>query len=168
MTKPHIHIVKMGGTIEFNDPAYDAMNKRLMKLDSTIESYLHNVIQPHFTFSIEPVSEKDSRDLTEDDRTKLAKAIQNTGHANIIVTHGTFTMKDTAEFLEKEQLTDKKIILTGSMIPITGFTTSDAGFNLGFVIGSFSSIEPGVYLSMNGGVFTAAEVSKNTELLRFE
>jgi hypothetical protein len=54
------------------------------------------------------------------------------------------------------------------MIPITGFTTSDAGFNLGFVVASFPSIEAGVYLSMNGGIFESSEVEKNVELFRFE
>jgi L-asparaginase len=168
MTKIHVHIIKMGGTIEFIDPAYDAMNKRLMQLDTTVESYLHNVIQPHFNFSTETVTIKDSRDINDDDRIKLAEAIQSTPHTNIIVTHGTFTMRLTGEFLEKQQLTDKKVILTGSMIPITGFTTSDAGFNLGFAIASFTSIEPGVYLSMNGGIFHSGEVEKNVDLFRFE
>ncbi len=168
MVKSHVHIIKMGGTIEFIDPAYDAMNKKLMHLDTTIESYLQNLIQPHFNFSVETVITKDSRDIDESDRNKLAEAIQSTPHTNIIVTHGTFTMKQTTEFLEKQGLTDKKVILTGSMIPITGFTASDAGFNLGFAIASFASIDPGVYLSMNGGIFTAADVDKNEELLRFE
>ena len=168
MQKIHVHIIKMGGTIEFIDPAYDAMNKKLMQLDTTIESYLHNVIQPHFNFSTETVTSKDSRDINDEDREKLVKAIQSSPHTNIIVTHGTFTMKLTAEFVEKKQLTDKKIVLTGSMIPITGFTTSDAGFNLGYVIASFPSIEPGVYLSMNGGIFHTSEVAKNEELFRFE
>ena len=54
------------------------------------------------------------------------------------------------------------------MIPLTGFSISDAGFNLGFTIASFASIEPGVYLSMNGGIFKASEVEKNVELFRFE
>ena len=31
-----------------------------MKLDATIESYLSNLIQPHFNFSVEKVTEKDS------------------------------------------------------------------------------------------------------------
>jgi L-asparaginase len=168
MVKQHIHIIKMGGTIEFIDPAYDAMNKKLMQLDTTIESYLHNVIQPHFDFSTETVTMKDSRDINEEDRAKLTQAIRSTSHTNIIVTHGTFTMKLTAQFLEEQGLADKKVILTGSMIPITGFTTSDAGFNLGFVIASFASVDNGVYLSMNGGIFGADEVSKNEELFRFE
>ncbi len=38
----------------------------------------------------------------------------------------------------------------------------------GFAIGLFPSIEPGVYLSMNGGIFTPDEIEKNKELFRFE
>lgn len=139
-----------------------------MKLDSSIESYLHNLIKPHFNFSTESVVEKDSRNITQEDREKLAKVIRVTTHKNIIVTHGTFTMRDTAQFLEGQSLDDKKIIITGSMIPLTGFSSSDAGFNLGYVIASFNSIDPGVYLSMNGGIFTSSEVEKNIELFRFE
>lgn len=167
-TQPHIHILKMGGTIEFFDPAYDAINKKLMKLDTTIESYFRNLIKPHFTFSTESVAEKDSREISDDDRERLAKVIRATPHENIIVTHGTFTMRDTAQFLEGQSIESKKIILTGSMIPISGFAISDAGFNLGFAIASFATLEPGVYLSMNGGVFTASDVDKNKEIFRFE
>lgn len=160
----------MGGTIEFFDPAYDAINKKLMKLDSTIESYFQNLIRPHFNFSTETVAEKDSREITEGDREKLLKTIEKTPHDNILITHGTFTIKDTAQFLQREspRLKDKKVILTGSMIPLTGFSTSDAGFNLGFAVASFAGIEPGVYLSINGGIFSSEEVEKNVELFRFE
>lgn len=164
----HIHIIKTGGTIEFIDPAYDAINKQLMKLDATIESYLRSLIKPHFNFSSESIVEKDSRDIREEDREKLVRVIQATPHTNIVVTHGTFTMRDTAEYLEQGSFNDKKIILTGSMIPITGFANSDAGFNLGYAIASFASIEPGVYLSMNGGIFKYSQVAKNEELFRFE
>lgn len=168
MQKYHVHIIKMGGTIEFIDPAYDSINKRLMKIDSSIESFLRNLIQPHFSFSTEPVAEKDSREINQEDRNKLAKAIKASPHTNIVITHGTFTMRETAQFLEKGEFEGKKIILTGSMIPLTGFSISDAGFNLGFVIASFVDIEPGVYLSMNGSIFHANEVEKNKELFRFE
>lgn len=97
----HVHIIKMGGTIEFIDPAYDEFNKKLLKLDASIDSYLHNLVKPHFNFSTETIAEKDSREISEEDRQRLAKAITNSPHENIIVTHGTFTMKDTAQFLEK-------------------------------------------------------------------
>jgi L-asparaginase len=168
MTKAHIHFLKMGGTIEFIDPAYDAINKQLMKVDTTIDSYLENLIKPHFSFSTERIAEKDSRDITQEDRAKLVKAIEQSSHENIIVTHGTFTMRQTAEFIASSAPEGKKIILTGSMIPISGFSTSDAGFNLGYSIASFPHIEPGVYISMNGGLFDFDSVEKNEELFRFE
>jgi len=54
------------------------------------------------------------------------------------------------------------------MIPIIGFSISDAGFNLGYSIASFNAVKPGAYICMNGGLFKPEEVEKNTELLRFE
>ena len=103
MHKQHIHILKMGGTIEFIDPAYDAINRRLLKLDPTIDSYLRNVIQPHFAFSAEIVAAKDSRAITDGDRARLARAVRATPHTNILVTHGTFTMKQTAQFVSSKK-----------------------------------------------------------------
>jgi L-asparaginase len=168
MQKQHVHIIKMGGTIEFIDPAYDDINKKLLKLDSSIESYLNSLIKPHFNFSTETIVQKDSRSITQEDREKLVKAIETTPHKNILITHGTFTMRETAQYINQNSFDDKKVILTGSMIPLTGFSSSDAGFNLGFAIASFMSIDPGVYLSMNGGVFKSDEVEKNVDLFRFE
>lgn len=168
MSKMHVHIIKMGGTIEFIDPAYDEINKNLLRLDTSIESYLGHLIQPHFSFSSEQIVQKDSRDITDDDREKLAQAIEASSHANIVITHGTFTMAATARYLEERGIGDKKVILTGSMVPLTGFAASDAGFNLGFTIASFSGVEPGVYVCMNGGVFNPDEVAKNETTMRFE
>jgi len=157
----------MGGTIEFRDPGYEAINQQMMKLDTSIENYLKNMIKPHFTYSTETICEKDSREITIDDLDSLSRAIGNTPHGNILITHGTFTMKRTAQFIEKI-LFNKKLILTGSMVPIVGFSISDAAFNLGYSIASFSRLENGVYICMNGGIFKSDEVEKNIELLRFE
>ena len=168
MQRNHIHIIKTGGTIEFLDPAYEDMNKVLLKLDTTVDSYLSHLIKPHFTYSTEAIFSKDSRDITEEDREKLVSAINSSPHTNILITHGTFTMRESAEYIEEHLTGDKKVILTGAMIPITGFASSDAGFNLGFAVGSFSSLSSGVYLSMNGGIFKPTEVTKNSDIFRFE
>lgn len=164
-------MIKMGGTIEFKDPGYETINEQMMKLDTSIDSYLKNMVKPHFTYSIVSSCEKDSRDITEDDLKRLVAAIENTPHQNILITHGTFTMGKTAVYLQKyfESInTVKKIILTGSMVPIVGFSISDAAFNLGYSIASFNTLSPGVYISMNGGIFKADEVQKNLDTLRFE
>lgn len=171
MIKNHIHIIKMGGTIEFIDPAYEKINKELMKLDPSIDNYLKNLVKPHFTYEIETVCEKDSRDINQEDLDKVWNAIKSSNEENILITHGTFTMKNTAKFLEnliEKEKVNKKIIITGAMVPIVGFSISDAAFNLGYSLASFDSVKSGVYLCMNGGIFNADEVEKNTELLRFE
>ncbi len=125
MQKNHIHIIKMGGTIEFIDPAYDKMNKELMKFDSSVENYLKNLVKPHFTYNIDTVCEKDSRDINQEDLKNLWATVKSSKYENILITHGTFTMKDTTKYLEdliiKEKIT-KKIIITGAMIPIAGFS----------------------------------------------
>jgi L-asparaginase len=166
--KQHIHIIKMGGTIEFIDPSYDAINRQLIKGNASVEDFLANIIQPHFSYSIEEVAQKDSREINDSDRNNLLRAIKESPHDNILITHGTFTMKDTAKFLKSAPPLGKRVIVTGSMIPIVGFSASDAGFNLGFSIASFNNVEPGVYISMNGGIFDYDKIDKNTEKLRFE
>jgi len=165
-----IQILKMGGTIEFNDPSYEKLND-LMQLDVTIDAYLKNLVNPHFVYDIKTICQKDSRDINEQDLEKLKESVIAAPQDNILITHGTFTMKDTGKFLEDllaEKKLDKKIIITGAMIPIIGFSISDAGFNLGFSISAFDSVNPGVYICMNGGVFKPQEVEKNMQLLRFE
>ena len=100
----------------------------------------------------------------------MASAIKKTKAKNIIITHGTDTMTKTADFLKKYLGDDigKTVVLTGSMIPLTGFSGSDSGFNLGFSCAQISHLKPGVYLSMHSTVFEAGKVIKNFEEARFE
>lgn len=165
--RDHIHIIKTGGTIEFIDSGYEAINMKLLKIDTTVDSYLRAIIQPHFDFSVASLFSKDSRMIDETDRESIKSEIQDTPHNKILITHGTFTMCETAQYL-KGLFADKIIILTGSMIPITGFAASDAGFNLGYAAASFRYLSPGVYIAANAEIFDPDEVQKNTELLRFE
>lgn len=77
---------------------------------------------------------KDSRQLGENDRKEILKAIEESPSNKIIITHGTYTMPDTARYLKANlKRNDQTIILTGSMIPIKGFSPSDGTFNLGYV-----------------------------------
>lgn len=69
--KTRIQILKMGGTIEFIDPSYDQMNREIMKVNSSVDNYLKNVVKPHFSYSVEHICEKDSRDITREDLDRL-------------------------------------------------------------------------------------------------
>ena len=70
-------------------------------------------------------------------------------------------MPDTARYLEVNlKNRDKVIILTGSMIPLVGFSPSDAPFNLGFAIAKSQELPNGIYVCMNGRVFEPKEIIK--------
>jgi L-asparaginase len=162
-----VQIVKMGGTIEFNDSDYDFLNNKLLKLDASIDKYFENIIKPYFSASIMDYLNKDSRDITAEDRESLFKFIDKSPYCNILITHGTFSMTETARYLNSKDI-QKKVIITGAMIPLVGFPASDAGFNLGFAIGSFNTFDHGVKVAMNGRLFDPDAVIKNAEIFRFE
>ena len=61
----------------------------------------------------------------------------------------------------------KTIVLTGAMVPYA-VTGSDAMFNLGCAFSAVQLLDPGVHIVMNGRVFPAGSVRKNTDLGVFE
>jgi L-asparaginase len=61
----------------------------------------------------------------------------------------------------------KTIVLTGAMVPYT-FGSSDGIFNLGTALAFVQTLEPGVYVAMNGKCFPWHSVRKNRELGIFE
>ena len=64
-------------------------------------------------------------------------------------------------------ISGKTIVLTGAMIPYT-FGSSDGMFNLGTALAFVQTLEPGVYIAMNGKYFTWNRVRKNRQLGAFE
>lgn len=108
---------------------------------------------------------KDSLEMTADDRLKVRQACQETTHRQILITHGTDTMTETAEALLN--LPGKVIVLTGAMAPAR-FRITDAIFNVGTAVGALQSMPEGVYLAMNGQIFKAGQVRKNRKAGKFE
>lgn len=104
---------------------------------------------------------KDSRDINEADRREILKTVEESPFKKIIITHGTYTMPDTARYLKANLKRDgQTIILTASMIPIKGFSPSDGPFNLGFTLAQVEILPPGVYVAINGKVFQPDEIIK--------
>ena len=109
---------------------------------------------------------KDSLDMTTADRQIIARACRQAKEQQIVITHGTDTMEQTASFLAMA-VTHKTVILTGAMIPYK-FGNSDAMFNLGSALALVQVLPPGVYVAMNGRFFTWDSVSKNRSKGIFE
>jgi L-asparaginase len=116
-------------------------------------------------YEVESILKKDSLDLTDADREFIKTKVESSRYDRVIVTHGTDTMIKTARKLES--VSGKTIIMTGSMYPAQ-FKESDAVFNIGCAIISVQILKPGVYIAMNGRIFSPGSVRKNVELNRFE
>ncbi len=160
-----LHFIMTGGTI---DSFYDITK-------DTAVTHEHSVI-PRFIKSLQLYEEcdftevcmKDSRALTEEDRKNILAAVVASPAKRIIITHGTYTLPDTARFLNFNLKDHGKIIIfVCSMIPLEGFTPTDAGFNLGYAIAKSQEISEGIYVCMNGRIFDPSEVIKNVSEGRF-
>lgn len=98
----------------------------------------------------------------------MLDAIKKSPHSNIVMTHGTYTMCNSLDFFNKELPdVDKTVILTGSMLPLKGFTPSDAPYNLGFAVSSSLLLDPGFYIAMNSRIFLPGTVLKDVSAGRF-
>jgi L-asparaginase len=117
-------------------------------------------------YQCKTILQKDSLDLTDEDRQKIYDTVEADPHRHIVITHGTDTMIQTAQTL-KPLGRDKVIVLTGSMMPAK-FKSSDAVFNIGGAIIATQTLSPGVYLVINGQIFDPDRARKNVDLNRFE
>ena len=103
--------------------------------------------------------------LPAEDRAAIRAACEEAAEDRIVITHGTDTMTKTAEALGG--IEGKSIVLTGSLAPAR-FRETDAVFNIGFGLAAAQAIGPGVYIAMNGRVFTWDNVRKNKDAGVFE
>ena len=150
-----LRIIATGGTF---DKHYNELNGTL----GFAQSHLPEVLQ-HSRLTI-PVALEilpllDSLDMQDIDRQRVLASCQASPEEAIVIVHGTDTMKETAAVLGAAPL-GKTIVLTGAMIPYS-ISHSDALFNLGFATAAAQTLPAGVYVAMNGQVFSWDNVTKN-------
>ena len=157
-----IRLLVTGGTF---DKEYDEITARLIFKDSHVADMLR-LGRCHLDVAISTVMMKDSLDMTDADREAIARYCQDSAESQILITHGTDTMVDSAAYLA-QRLAGKTIVLTGAMVPFA-FGSSDAMFNLGSALSFVQVLPPGVYIAMNGRYFPWERVRKNRESGVFE
>ena len=108
----------------------------------------------------------DSLEMTNMDRELIGRHCMDAEENQIIITHGTDTMAETARILE-DIVKNKTVVITGAMIPYK-FGSSDGLFNLGSAMAFVQTLKPGVYVAMNGRCFHAGNVRKNKQTGEFE
>ena len=118
-----------------------------------------------FRFHVIPLLRKDSLFVDDADRQLLRATIAAQAEQQVLVTHGTDSMVQTASVLA--DIPGKTIVLTGALNPAR-FEGSDAEFNIGCAVGAVQSLPPGVYIAMNGRIWDPRKVRKNVDANRFE
>lgn len=141
--KDYPHTTK-GWAFEFGEPAAIRILEKL---------------NPSFEYEILTSCQKDSLEITTEDRENLAKLIQNHDASKFIITHGTDTMIETAAFLRARNK-DKLVIITGAMRP-ERFSNSEASINLGCAIATANLMDRGVFIAMHGIVKADTEIKRN-------
>src|SRR3990167_2465925 len=153
-----IHFIMTGGTI---DSYYEGTKDTVVPNEhSIIPRYIKSFKLYDKTIFSE-ICMKDSRDITKIDLKNVLDEIETSPSKYIIITHGTYTMPDSARYLKANlKRKDQTIILTASMLPIAEFIMSDGGFNLGYSVSKVQDLPAGIHVCMNGKVFTPDEVIK--------
>ncbi|MGH1541297.1 MAG: asparaginase domain-containing protein [Arenicella sp.] len=161
-----IQVFITGGTI---DKHYMMENGKMGFAESHLEKML-KLGRSTVDTELQTLMFKDSLDMDDADRQKIAESCNKSGSKDILISHGTDTMVKTATHIAQHKANiaaDKTIVLTGAMIPYK-VTHSDALFNLGFALCATQTLQAGIYIAMNGQVFDWDKVFKNHELGKFQ
>lgn len=159
-----VAIITLGGTIDkIHDKMAEALGFNPEKPPAVGEIISNG--RCYFP-RIHALMQKDSLEMTDTDRDTIVEAVNAQPETGVILTHGTSTMGDTGRYIA-DNIHDKTVILTGAMRP-HAFGGSDAALNMGGAIIAAQTLPHGVYGVMNGRVFPAAQLHKNTENGRFD
>ena len=157
-----IRLLITGGTI---DKAYNLHNGELHFVDTHIPDILAEG-RCRADIAIETLLLKDSLEMTDGDRERIAEACLRSTESRLLITHGTDTLTETADYLQA-RVEGKTVVLVGAMVPWV-FRNSDAAFNLGAAVSAVQCLPQGVHVVMNGRIFAAGAVRKNREEGVFE
>lgn len=158
--QPRIKIFTVGGTID--KVYFDA--KSSYEVGPPNISAVLGELHLNIDFKVTSLMQKDSLEMTDEDRQIVHRAILDSTADKIVITHGTDTMVLTAQVLS--DIANKTIVLTGALAPAI-FKSSDAMFNIGCALTAAQTKPPGVYIAMNGQIFDHDNVKKDVPNNRF-
>ncbi|XP_061173359.1 uncharacterized protein LOC133182529 [Saccostrea echinata] len=163
--KERILLVQTGGTIDKDYPKTN-LGYAFEITEAAVRRILPRA-RVGVGYDIKTICQKDSQDIEDVDREKLAIACLETHSKRILVTHGTDTMLETAAYLST-RVVDKFVVLTGAFLPET-FKSTDADFNVGFAMGTLQALtKHGIFIAMNGQITLWSECRRNKDTDMFE
>jgi len=157
-----ISIIVTGGTF---DKEYNELNGSLFFKETHVSDMLL-LGRSKVDLEVKTLMLIDSLDMTDLHRKEIVDACNSCANNQIVLTHGTDTLTQTASVLA-EAIKDKTIVITGAMIPYK-FGSSDGLFNLGSALAFAQTLAPGVYIAMNGRYYDWNNCRKNKATGYFE
>lgn len=160
-----IRVFVTGGTF---DKRYDELAGSLSFGDTHLPEMLR-LGRSRVDVSVRTLMMIDSLEMTGVHRALIVDQCRQASELQIVVTHGTDTMVETARALATAlpAIGAKTIVLTGAMVPYA-FGSSDGLFNLGSALSFVQVLPAGVYVAMNGRYFAWDRVRKNKQTGVFE
>jgi L-asparaginase len=162
MYNASIRVIVTGGTF---DKHYDEIMGELTFKESHLPEILTRA-RVKVPVTVEMNQLIDSLQMQDENRRSVLLSCSDSTESQIVITHGTDTMTTTACLLGNAKL-HKTIVLTGAMIPYK-VLDSDALFNFGTAFAAVQLLSEGVYIVMNGRIFSWNKVRKNRILGVFE
>ena len=157
-----VRVFVTGGTF---DKEYDELSGKLYFRNTHVDEMLRRG-RCGLDVDVQTLMMVDSLEMTHAQRVMIVRACRECEEAQIVITHGTDTMVETAHAIA-DGVTDKTVVLTGAMVPYA-FGSSDGLFNLGSALSFVQSLPVGVYIAMNGKSFPWDDVRKNRDAGVFE
>jgi L-asparaginase len=158
-----VQVFVTGGTF---DKEYNFITGELYFKDSHLKE-MFELGRCTIDIDIKTLMMIDSLEMTNEDREIVIHNCIKSSSEQILITHGTDTMVETAAEIAKRNI-PKTIILTGAMVPYAFGTSSDGFFNLGSALAFVQTLPVGVYVVMNGRYFNWDNVKKNRRTGNFE
>ena len=147
------------------DKDYDKITKQLYFNNNHVKEILE-LGRSRLEVKIKTLMLIDSLDMSDANRSLILENCKAVDEDQVVITHGTDTMTETARVVAKEKL-NKTIVFTGAMIPYK-FGSSDGLFNFGGALALAQTLPYGVYIVMNGRCFEWDRVKKNKKTGVFE
>ena len=97
MPKDKTLVIITGGTI---DSYYDGTKDTTVPRERSILPQFFKILKLYNEISFVEICMKDSRSITTDDRKRIVATIDNAKEKKIIITHGTYTLPDTARYIQ--------------------------------------------------------------------
>ncbi len=116
--------------------------------------------QPGIDSTTTSLLNKDSREITDEDRGVVLEAVRRCANNRILVTHGTYSIAQTARLIKKSLgETSKTILFVGAWIPFAE-PDSEAAQQMEFALQQLKTAAPGVYIAIDGRLWNPDTTEK--------